>query len=43
MSFLTLSAGYKLVEDALGTHGRRTYAHDEDTDIVFTRALTRRF
>jgi hypothetical protein len=38
---LLVSLGYKLVEDSWSEHGRRTFQHDEDADIVFTRALTR--
>jgi len=36
---LTVSQGYRLVEDAWERNGRRTYLHDEDADRAFLENL----
>jgi hypothetical protein len=38
---LLVSEGYRLVEDAWQTHGRRTYLHDENADRSFVRDISR--
>ena len=38
---LLVSEGYRLVEDAWQTDGRRTYVHDENADRTFVREISR--
>jgi len=38
---LLVSEGYRLVEDAWQTHGRRTYVHDDSADRSFVREISR--
>jgi hypothetical protein len=38
---LIVSQGYRLVEDAWESNGRRTYLHDEDADRAFLNKLKR--
>jgi hypothetical protein len=38
---LIVSQGYRLVDDAWESNGRRTYLHDEDADRAFLKKLER--
>jgi hypothetical protein len=38
---LVVSQGYRLVDDAWQSNGRRTYLHDEDADRAFLKKLER--